>query len=191
MQDPGPEGSGMPYHRTLQKKKKLSKCCMVLFVRVYELICSILTIRHTPVHPQIQISTICYTPGPLHAVTTCRLLKSEVSYVSVIFCFFTDATVHPPASDKHPYENQDPASLPPDVGYGCKMVNGVMHVYTTRDIMEKYVAFDISFDFIFGFKSCLSSDFVHTFHWQQPLLFVTGAQSWTCRTQTCRSTLLT
>uniref|UniRef100_A0A3B4U005 AMP deaminase n=1 Tax=Seriola dumerili TaxID=41447 RepID=A0A3B4U005_SERDU len=47
-----------------------------------------------------------------------------------------DATVHPPVSETHPYENQDPASMPPDMGYGCKMVDGVMHVYTTRSIME-------------------------------------------------------
>lgn len=37
----------------------------------------------------------------------------------------------------HPYVDLDPASMPPDTGYGCKMVNGVMHVYTTRNIMEK------------------------------------------------------
>uniref|UniRef100_A0A8D3D957 AMP deaminase n=1 Tax=Scophthalmus maximus TaxID=52904 RepID=A0A8D3D957_SCOMX len=46
-----------------------------------------------------------------------------------------DATVHPrdpPVSGTHPYENQDPSSMPPDMGYGCKMVDGVMHVYTTR-----------------------------------------------------------
>uniref|UniRef100_A0A6Q2XSE7 AMP deaminase 2 n=1 Tax=Esox lucius TaxID=8010 RepID=A0A6Q2XSE7_ESOLU len=36
-----------------------------------------------------------------------------------------DQTVHPPVSATHPYENLDPASMPPDVGYGCKMVDGV------------------------------------------------------------------
>ncbi|MED6280585.1 AMP deaminase 2 [Characodon lateralis] len=56
-----------------------------------------------------------------------------------------DATVHPSASDTHPYENQDPASMPPDVGYGCKMVNGVMHVYTSRDIMEKSTELDLPY----------------------------------------------
>ncbi|KAM4736760.1 AMP deaminase 2 isoform 1-T1 [Anableps anableps] len=56
-----------------------------------------------------------------------------------------DATVHPPASDTHPYENQDPASMPPDVGYGCKMVNGVMHVYTSRDVMEKSTELDLPY----------------------------------------------
>uniref|UniRef100_A0A8C2Z3W9 AMP deaminase n=1 Tax=Cyclopterus lumpus TaxID=8103 RepID=A0A8C2Z3W9_CYCLU len=38
-----------------------------------------------------------------------------------------DATMHPPAPERHPYENQDPASMPHDMGYGCKMVDGVMH----------------------------------------------------------------
>ncbi|KAK5611225.1 AMP deaminase 2 [Crenichthys baileyi] len=56
-----------------------------------------------------------------------------------------DVTVHPPASDTHPYENQDPTSMPPDVGYGCKMVNGVMHVYTSRDIMEKSTELDLPY----------------------------------------------
>ncbi|XP_044068815.1 AMP deaminase 2 isoform X2 [Siniperca chuatsi] len=56
-----------------------------------------------------------------------------------------DATVHPPVSETHPYENQDPASMPPDMGYGCKMVDGVMHVYTTRNIMEKSTELDLPY----------------------------------------------
>uniref|UniRef100_A0A3B3Z6A5 AMP deaminase n=1 Tax=Poecilia mexicana TaxID=48701 RepID=A0A3B3Z6A5_9TELE len=56
-----------------------------------------------------------------------------------------NATVHPPTSDTHPYENQDPASMAPDVGYGCKMVNGVMHVYTSRDVMEKSTELDLPY----------------------------------------------
>uniref|UniRef100_A0A4W6CIF9 AMP deaminase n=1 Tax=Lates calcarifer TaxID=8187 RepID=A0A4W6CIF9_LATCA len=56
-----------------------------------------------------------------------------------------DATVHPPVSETHPYENQDPASMPPDMGYGCKMVDGVMHVYTTRSIMEKSTELDLPY----------------------------------------------
>ncbi|XP_073326457.1 AMP deaminase 2 [Pagrus major] len=55
------------------------------------------------------------------------------------------ATVHPPVSVKHPYENQDPASMPPDMGYGCKMVDGVMHVYTTRNTMEKSTELDLPY----------------------------------------------
>ncbi|PWA30931.1 hypothetical protein CCH79_00010690 [Gambusia affinis] len=56
-----------------------------------------------------------------------------------------DTTVHPPASDKHPYENRDPTGSAPDVGYGCKMVNGVMHVYTSRDVMEKSTELDLPY----------------------------------------------
>ncbi|KAM6930037.1 AMP deaminase 2 [Lycodopsis pacificus] len=56
-----------------------------------------------------------------------------------------DATVHPSASETHPYENQDPASMPHDIGYGCKMVDGVMHVYTTRNIMEKSTELDLPY----------------------------------------------
>uniref|UniRef100_A0A673WPR4 AMP deaminase n=1 Tax=Salmo trutta TaxID=8032 RepID=A0A673WPR4_SALTR len=47
-----------------------------------------------------------------------------------------DQTVHPPVSTTHPYENQDPACMPPDIGYGCKMVNGVVHIYTKKDSMD-------------------------------------------------------
>ncbi|KAK7878553.1 hypothetical protein WMY93_030389 [Mugilogobius chulae] len=56
-----------------------------------------------------------------------------------------DATVHPPASKTHPYENQDPTSTPPDIGYGCKMVNGVMHVYTSRRTMDKSTELDLPY----------------------------------------------
>ncbi|CAB1335876.1 unnamed protein product [Coregonus sp. 'balchen'] len=34
-----------------------------------------------------------------------------------------DQTVHPPVSATHPYENQDTSCMPPDIGYGCMMVN--------------------------------------------------------------------
>lgn len=61
---------------------------------------------------------------------------------NVTFCLLSDATVHPPVSETHPYENLDPASMPPDMGYGCKMVDGVMHVYTTRKTMEKWDLYD-------------------------------------------------
>ncbi|KAM9343846.1 AMP deaminase 2 isoform 2-T2 [Pholidichthys leucotaenia] len=56
-----------------------------------------------------------------------------------------DATVHPPVSETHPYENQDPASMPLDMGYGCKMVDGVMHVYTTRSVMDKSTELDLPY----------------------------------------------
>ncbi|CAK6951325.1 AMP deaminase 2 isoform X1 [Scomber scombrus] len=56
-----------------------------------------------------------------------------------------DATVHPPVSKTHPYVNLDPASMPPDMGYGCKMVDGVMHVYTTRNLMEKCTELDLPY----------------------------------------------
>lgn len=41
------------------------------------------------------------------------------------------------ASRTHPYENPERAGALPDLGYGCKMVDGVMHVYTERNVMEK------------------------------------------------------
>uniref|UniRef100_A0AAY4AZS6 AMP deaminase n=1 Tax=Denticeps clupeoides TaxID=299321 RepID=A0AAY4AZS6_9TELE len=57
-----------------------------------------------------------------------------------------DAPVHPPVSETHPYENVDPSSMPSDMGYGCKMVDGVVHVYTDKEVdlpypdLQEYIA---------------------------------------------------
>uniref|UniRef100_A0A8C9XJY6 AMP deaminase n=1 Tax=Sander lucioperca TaxID=283035 RepID=A0A8C9XJY6_SANLU len=67
--------------------------------------------------------------------------EEEISETAVT----ADATMHPPVSKTHPYENQDPASMPHDMGYGYKMVDGVMHVYTTRNIMEKSTELDLPY----------------------------------------------
>uniref|UniRef100_A0A673YLK1 AMP deaminase n=1 Tax=Salmo trutta TaxID=8032 RepID=A0A673YLK1_SALTR len=56
-----------------------------------------------------------------------------------------DQTVHPPVSTTHPYENQDPACMPPDIGYGCKVVNGVVHIYTNKDTMEKSTELELPY----------------------------------------------
>lgn len=53
----------------------------------------------------------------------------------------SDAPVHPPVSETHPYDNQDPKSMPGDTEYGCKMVGGVVHVYTKKTNMDKYVCY--------------------------------------------------
>uniref|UniRef100_A0A665UIZ9 AMP deaminase n=2 Tax=Echeneis naucrates TaxID=173247 RepID=A0A665UIZ9_ECHNA len=54
-----------------------------------------------------------------------------------------DAPVHPPVSETHPYDNQDPKNMPLDAGYGCKMVDGVVHVYTKKNNMDKYVSTEL------------------------------------------------
>uniref|UniRef100_A0A4W5KZ60 AMP deaminase n=1 Tax=Hucho hucho TaxID=62062 RepID=A0A4W5KZ60_9TELE len=56
-----------------------------------------------------------------------------------------DQTVHPPVSTTHPYENQDPACMPLNIGYGCKMVNGVVHIYTNKDTMEKSTELELPY----------------------------------------------
>uniref|UniRef100_A0A8C8DCJ1 AMP deaminase n=1 Tax=Oncorhynchus tshawytscha TaxID=74940 RepID=A0A8C8DCJ1_ONCTS len=58
---------------------------------------------------------------------------------------YLDQTVHPPVSTTHPYENQEPACMPPDIGYGCKMVNGVVHIYTNKDTMEKSTELELPY----------------------------------------------
>ncbi|XP_054473905.1 AMP deaminase 2 isoform X2 [Anoplopoma fimbria] len=55
-----------------------------------------------------------------------------------------DAPVHPPVSKTHPYDN-DPKNLPADTGYGCKMVGGVVHVYTKKTNMDKSTELDLPY----------------------------------------------
>uniref|UniRef100_UPI0037E8E3B3 AMP deaminase 2-like isoform X1 n=2 Tax=Semicossyphus pulcher TaxID=241346 RepID=UPI0037E8E3B3 len=56
-----------------------------------------------------------------------------------------DAPVHPPVSETHPYDNQDPKNMPPDTGYGCKMVDGVVHVYTKKTNLDKSSEVDLPY----------------------------------------------
>ncbi|XP_035517494.1 AMP deaminase 2 isoform X3 [Morone saxatilis] len=56
-----------------------------------------------------------------------------------------DAPVHPPVSKTHPYDNQDPKNMPADTGYGCKMVDGVVHVYTKNTNMDKSTELDLPY----------------------------------------------
>ncbi|CAK6955540.1 AMP deaminase 2-like isoform X1 [Scomber scombrus] len=56
-----------------------------------------------------------------------------------------DAPVHPPVSGTHPYDNQDPMNMPADTGYGCKMVDGVVHVYTKKTNMDKSSELDLPY----------------------------------------------
>ncbi|XP_055077735.1 AMP deaminase 2-like isoform X2 [Periophthalmus magnuspinnatus] len=56
-----------------------------------------------------------------------------------------DAPVHPPVSETHPYDNMDPDNMPPDTGYGCGMVDGVVHVYTKRANMDKSSELDLPY----------------------------------------------
>lgn len=65
-----------------------------------------------------------------------RVVKNETSHLAIPSSS-TDAPVHPPVSETHPYEGQDPKNMPADLGYGLRMVDGVVHVYTKRNTLEK------------------------------------------------------
>ncbi|CAB1417914.1 unnamed protein product [Pleuronectes platessa] len=56
-----------------------------------------------------------------------------------------DAPVHAPVSETHPYDNLDPLNMPADTGYGCKMVDGVVHVYTNKSNMDKSAELDLPY----------------------------------------------
>ncbi|XP_039653379.1 AMP deaminase 2 isoform X2 [Perca fluviatilis] len=55
-----------------------------------------------------------------------------------------DAPVHPPVSKTHPYD-KDPKNMPADTGYGCKMVDGVVHVYTKKTNMDKNTELELPY----------------------------------------------
>ncbi|XP_048408984.1 AMP deaminase 2-like isoform X4 [Stegostoma tigrinum] len=48
-----------------------------------------------------------------------------------------DTTIHSPFAEEHPYKNCDPSIMPEDIGFGCKMIDGVTHVYSESKIMDK------------------------------------------------------
>ncbi|KAM4700783.1 AMP deaminase 2 isoform 2-T3 [Discoglossus pictus] len=56
-----------------------------------------------------------------------------------------DAPVHPPFSEHHPYEVCDPSTMPADMGFGLKMVDGVVHVYTKRDTIDVSTELDLPY----------------------------------------------
>ncbi|XP_064589069.1 AMP deaminase 2 isoform X2 [Zonotrichia leucophrys gambelii] len=56
-----------------------------------------------------------------------------------------DAPVHPPFAEQHPYEKWDPKNMPADLGFGLKMVDGVVHVYTKQDITDKSTELDLPY----------------------------------------------
>ncbi|XP_063307979.1 AMP deaminase 2 isoform X2 [Pelobates fuscus] len=56
-----------------------------------------------------------------------------------------NAPVHPPFSEHHPYKVCDPSKMPHDLGFGLKMVDGVVHVYTKRDITDVSTEMDLPY----------------------------------------------
>ncbi|XP_027563810.1 AMP deaminase 2-like isoform X2 [Neopelma chrysocephalum] len=56
-----------------------------------------------------------------------------------------DAPVHPPFAERHPYETWDPREMPEDLGYGLRMVDGVVHVYTSQDPTDKSTELDLPY----------------------------------------------
>uniref|UniRef100_A0A8C6J6U0 AMP deaminase 2 n=1 Tax=Melopsittacus undulatus TaxID=13146 RepID=A0A8C6J6U0_MELUD len=56
-----------------------------------------------------------------------------------------DAPVHPPFAEQHPYEMWDPKTMPADLGFGLKMVDGVVHVYTKQDLTDKSTELDLPY----------------------------------------------
>ncbi|GCB71197.1 hypothetical protein scyTo_0008783 [Scyliorhinus torazame] len=54
-----------------------------------------------------------------------------------------DTSFHSPFAEEHPYENCDPNIMPENVGFGCRMIDGVTHVYSKTNIMDKSTELDL------------------------------------------------
>ncbi|XP_035376296.1 AMP deaminase 2 isoform X1 [Electrophorus electricus] len=77
-----------------------------------------------------------FSHTPLHASPSKEVPETPVD---------TDAPVHPPVSEIHPYERQDSTNLPSDLGYTCKMMGGVVHVYTKESPVDRCMELDLPY----------------------------------------------
>ncbi|XDV23058.1 hypothetical protein PO909_027779, partial [Leuciscus waleckii] len=57
----------------------------------------------------------------------------------------SDMRVHMPVSETHPYDGRHLKNLPPDAGYTCVMVDGVIHVYTAQNPTDKSTELDLPY----------------------------------------------
>ncbi len=62
--------------------------------------------------------------GVCEHLDTCTETSHDPALTCVCMCVcVSDASVHPPVSETHPYEGQHMKNLPPDTGYSCKLVD--------------------------------------------------------------------
>ncbi|XP_042197985.1 AMP deaminase 2 isoform X1 [Callorhinchus milii] len=54
-----------------------------------------------------------------------------------------DAPMLLPFAEEHPYKHCEPALMPEDVGFGCRMTDGVVHVYSQCGVMDKSTELDL------------------------------------------------
>uniref|UniRef100_A0A8C7Z721 AMP deaminase n=1 Tax=Oryzias sinensis TaxID=183150 RepID=A0A8C7Z721_9TELE len=125
----GEEKCGVPFTDLLDAAKCVVKA---LFIRQKYMGLSLQAFCRTTVHCLQELSE---RPLDFDAY------EEEIPETTVT----ANATVHPPVSKTHPYDNMNPASMPPDLGYGCKMVNGfiVPHRSTELDLsypdLQEYI----------------------------------------------------
>uniref|UniRef100_A0A8C5HZY8 AMP deaminase n=1 Tax=Gouania willdenowi TaxID=441366 RepID=A0A8C5HZY8_GOUWI len=125
----GEEKCGVPFTDLLDAAKCVVKA---LFIRQKYMGLSLQSFCRT---------TACYLQELSESSLDLEEYEEEVPENTVT----AENTVHPPVYKTHPYENQNPASFPADMGYGCKMVDGIMHVYTSRNTMEKSTELDLPY----------------------------------------------
>ncbi|XP_030584631.1 AMP deaminase 2 isoform X3 [Archocentrus centrarchus] len=122
----GEEKCGVPFTDLVDAAKCVVKA---LFIREKYINCSLQNFCKTTAHALQDLGMKTLDLGIYEAVP-----ETPVD---------ADAPVHPPVSETHPYDNQDPKNMPPDTGYGCKMVDGVVHVYTKKNNMDKSAELDL------------------------------------------------
>ncbi|KAG8589164.1 hypothetical protein GDO81_006284 [Engystomops pustulosus] len=124
----GDEKCGVPFTDLLDAAKSVVRA---LFIRQK--------------YMNLSMQTFCWTTAQHLKKLSDETLDSPLQEESADTPVAADAPVHPPFSDQHPYEVCDPSTMPPDLGFGLKMVDGLVHVFTKRDIMDTNTELDLPY----------------------------------------------
>lgn len=124
----GDEKCGVPFTDLLDAAKSVVRA---LFIRQK--------------YMNMSMQTFCRTAAQHLKNLSDETLDSPLQEESAETPVAADAPVHPPFSDQHPYEVCDPSTMPPDLGFGLKMVDGVVHVYTKRDVIDMSTELDLPY----------------------------------------------
>ncbi|KAK7126362.1 hypothetical protein R3I94_017746 [Phoxinus phoxinus] len=123
----GEEKCGVPFTDLVDAAKCVVKA---LFIREKYIALSLQSFCKTTTRSLQELN-----PRPLDVSTAEDLRGSPVD---------SDMRVHMPVSETHPYDGRHMTSLPPDAGYTCAMLDGVIHVYTAQN-QDKSTELDLPY----------------------------------------------
>ncbi|UKJ88848.2 adenosine monophosphate deaminase 2 (isoform L) isoform 3 [Theileria orientalis] len=91
----------------------------------------------------MSLQTFCPTTLRHIQKLTDKLLELHTHDFDNLSPVAADASVHPPRLEEHPYEKCDPSTMPGDMGFGIRMIHGVVHLYSSRDPGENCTEIDL------------------------------------------------